>query len=361
VESDESDAIVIAASVADPGCFGTIFDRHATSLHRYLVRRVGPQAAESLVGDVFRIAFQQRHTFDCSRESARPWLYGIATNLAAKHHRGAARQRHALARLTPTPATPDHADDVSHALDARAAWPTVAAALDTLPAVERDTLVLHVWESLSYDEVAAALGIPTGTVRSRLNRARRRLRELVEPIGEPRIETTDPATYTRAKETLMSTVDNTHTPIVVLPTPDIYPRLAYHDELGAVDYLTRVFGFTEQREARQEHDGKYLCWLRIGSGIVMLGHANADVHLIHSPQEVGLTTVIMHVYVADIDAHYAAAVEQGATVTMPIRDAFYGERLYEATDPEGHRWHFAERYDSIRARGGRTPDPEEPC
>jgi uncharacterized glyoxalase superfamily protein PhnB len=171
----------------------------------------------------------------------------------------------------------------------------------------------------------------------------------------------DPAIFSRAKEQFMSAIDQEHVEAATLATPDVYPRLAYRDELAAVEYLTRVFQFEENREARTEWHGKYLCWLRMGSGVIMLGHANVDVHLIHSPLDAGLTTVIMHVYVHDIDAHYAHAVAEGADVTMELDDAFYGERRYEATDPEGHRWHFGERFDDIRARGGRTPDPEEPC
>jgi uncharacterized glyoxalase superfamily protein PhnB len=88
----------------------------------------------------------------------------------------------------------------------------------------------------------------------------------------------------------------------------------------------------------------------------MIGRANADVHRIHSPREVGNTTTQMMVYVHDIDAHYAHAVSQGADVTMALNDAFYGERRYEATDLEGHRWHFGERFADIRARGATVPD-----
>jgi len=89
----------------------------------------------------------------------------------------------------------------------------------------------------------------------------------------------------------------------------------------------------------------------------MLGHTNADVHLIHSPLDAGLTTVMMNVYVDDIDEHYAHAVANSADITMDLDDAFYGERRYEATDLEGHRWHFAERFNHITARGGRKPVP----
>ena len=165
----------------------------------------------------------------------------------------------------------------------------------------------------------------------------------------------DPAVFARAKEQLMSTIDETHAD-VWRETPDVYPRLAYRDELAAVEYLSRVFGFVEQREARLEFDGKYLCWLRSGTGMVMVTHANVDVHRIHSPLDAGLTTAIFHVYVHDVDAHYANAVAQGATITMDLRDAFYGDRVYEATDLEGHRWHFGERFADIKARGGTVPD-----
>jgi uncharacterized glyoxalase superfamily protein PhnB len=170
----------------------------------------------------------------------------------------------------------------------------------------------------------------------------------------------DPAVYARAKEQFMSSIDQEYArPEAWEKTPDLYPRLAYHDELAAVEYLTRVFQFSESREARMEWEGKFLCWMRIGTGVVMIGHANVDVHYIHSPQEVGLTTVMVNVYVHDIDAHYAHAVAEGANITMELEDAFYGERRYEATDPEGHRWHFGERFDDIRARGGRPPEPSE--
>jgi uncharacterized glyoxalase superfamily protein PhnB len=169
----------------------------------------------------------------------------------------------------------------------------------------------------------------------------------------------DPAVLSRAKEQFMSTIDHAHTTPPVTTTPDIYPRLAYRDELAAVEYLARVFQFVEDRAARMEFDGNYLCWMRVGSGVLMLGHANTDVHLIHSPLDAGLTTVMLNVYVRDIDAHYAHAVREGADITMELADAFFGERRYEATDLEGHRWHFGERFADIRARSGRPPELDD--
>jgi PhnB protein len=186
----------------------------------------------------------------------------------------------------------------------------------------------------------------------------RRLRPDVGDLDDPG----DPAVLSRAKEQLMSVIDQTNPDAAptAYDTPDVYPRLAYRDELAAVEFLTRALGFVEHREARMEFGGHHLCWLRIGTGIVMVGHANTDVHLIHSPLDAGLTTVMMNVYVHDVDAHYANAVAEGAEITMELDDAFFGERRYEVTDPEGHRWHIAERFDDIKARGGRQPEPGDP-
>src|SRR5579862_7315011 len=95
----ESDAMVISASLDEPGRFGQLFDRHATVLFRFLVRRVGVDDAEGLLGDVFRVAFEKRAQYDPDRPNARPWLYGIATNLLAHHRRSEARRIGATARL----------------------------------------------------------------------------------------------------------------------------------------------------------------------------------------------------------------------------------------------------------------------
>jgi uncharacterized glyoxalase superfamily protein PhnB len=182
------------------------------------------------------------------------------------------------------------------------------------------------------------------------------LRELRPDRVQPD-DPVEPTVFAREKERLMATIDPTREhPMSVLPVPDIYPRLAYEDERAALDYLTRVFQLEEIREARTETEESMLAWLRVGDGVVMIGHANAEIHQIHSPRTIGNTTVQMMVYVHDVDAHYAHAVAEGAVITMPVQDAFYGERRYEATDPEGHRWHFGERFADIKARGGTVPD-----
>ncbi|HEX2383226.1 MAG TPA: RNA polymerase sigma factor [Acidimicrobiales bacterium] len=185
---DRSDADEIAASLREPARFGVLFDRHATVLYRYLVRRLGPDVAEAMVGDIFRIAFERRDTYDLSRPCARPWLYGIATNLVAKHRRGEARRLRAVARLAAQrlPSI-DFAERVSIEIDAADVWPQVVEAVTALPEPERDALMLHVWEGLSYEDVANALGVPVGTVRSRLHRARQRLRELAAASGREQV------------------------------------------------------------------------------------------------------------------------------------------------------------------------------
>lgn len=167
----------------------------------------------------------------------------------------------------------------------------------------------------------------------------------------------EPAVFAREKERLMSTIGDTGQETKGnLSMPDIYPRLAYEDERAALDYLVRVFELEEIREARTDLGDHLLAWLRVGDGVVMIGRADAPIHRIHSPRALGNTTVQIMVYVHDIDAHYAHAVAEGADITMPIEDAFYGERRYEATDLEGHRWHFGERFADIKARGGTVPD-----
>ena len=185
--SAPSDAAVIGRSLDEPEAFGLIYDRHAAALLRFLGRRVGAKIAEGLVGELFRIAFERRRTFDTSRESALPWLYGIGSNLLLKHRRGEARRLRANAQVAAAGEAADKRTSAA-ALDARLLFPRVADAIETLPDGEREALLLFAWEDLSYQNVAEALALPVGTVRSRLNRARAHLRELLEPGGKKRMK-----------------------------------------------------------------------------------------------------------------------------------------------------------------------------
>jgi RNA polymerase sigma factor (sigma-70 family) len=180
-----SDAEVIGRSLDEPEAFGLIYDRHAPTVLRFLGRRTGAEVAEGLVGELFRIAFERRKTFDVSRASALPWLYGIGSNLLLKHRRGEARRLRASARMA---ADDEAMDRRGPALDARLLFPRVADAIEALPDGEREALLLFAWEDLSYQSVAEALELPIGTVRSRLNRARAHLRELLEPGRESRVK-----------------------------------------------------------------------------------------------------------------------------------------------------------------------------
>jgi RNA polymerase sigma-70 factor, ECF subfamily len=183
--SAPSDAEVIGRSLGEPEVFGLIYDRHAATVLRFLGRRAGAKVAEGLVGELFRIAFERRKTFDASRASALPWLYGIGSNLLLKHRRAEARRLRASARIAAVEA-PDRRTSAA-ALDARLLFPRVARAIEALPGDERETLLLFAWEDLSYQSMAEALELPIGTVRSRLNRARAHLRELLEPKGKGRV------------------------------------------------------------------------------------------------------------------------------------------------------------------------------
>jgi RNA polymerase sigma-70 factor (ECF subfamily) len=174
-----SDAATIDESMTDPAAFAAIFDRHAASLYRFLARRVEPADAEGLLGEVFRIAFERRGSFDPAHRSARPWLYGIASNLVARHRRSEARRLRAMASLAWRRTDDDRdlvGDRAAETVDADESWSRLVDAIEELPEAERHTLLLYAWEQLSYEDIAAALDVPVGTVRSRLNRARRRLR-----------------------------------------------------------------------------------------------------------------------------------------------------------------------------------------
>ena len=178
-----TDAEVIRSSLTDPESFAAIFERHAAPVHRYLVTRVGRGAAEDLVGDTFATAFRSRSTYELSRPDARPWLFGIATNLARHHWRSEGRREARDARVERgTVMAEDPSDDVAATAWFRSQAAPIARALSQVDAAHLDVLLLVAGPGLSYDEVAQALDIPIGTVRSRLARGRRQLREL---LGAP--------------------------------------------------------------------------------------------------------------------------------------------------------------------------------
>jgi RNA polymerase sigma-70 factor, ECF subfamily len=179
-----SDAEILARALTEPELFGILFDRHFATIHRYLERRVGRDGADELSAEVFRIAFEKRARFRALHESALPWLCGLATKLMLKRWRGERRHLRALARASNE--WRDVLDELENADERVAAQAVSGRLLDALASLherDRDVLVLVAWEEFSYEEIATALDIPVGTVRSRLNRARRSLRELLTDIG----------------------------------------------------------------------------------------------------------------------------------------------------------------------------------
>lgn len=179
MDLDETDAMIIERSVCAPEVFGVIFDRHFTEIHGYLSRRAGSDVADDLAGEVFRIAFESRSRYRTERPCALPWLYGIAANVLRQSRRGEQRRRRLVDKLA-SEATVRSTEDESTRARTREDVAAVIEALAYLPEAEREAVLLYAWEGLSYDEIATAQEVPVGTVRSRLNRARERIRERID-------------------------------------------------------------------------------------------------------------------------------------------------------------------------------------
>ncbi|ROO89964.1 RNA polymerase sigma-70 factor (ECF subfamily) [Actinocorallia herbida] len=176
VATGAGDGELIRLSVDAPERFAEVFDRYARDVHGYVVRRLGPAHADDVVAETFLIAFRRRARYDTSRENARPWLYGIATNLVARHHRAEKRFLRALERTGVDPVAAAFDDGVVDRVAAGAQQRALAGALAGLSRGERDVLLLIAWGGLGYEEVAGTLGIAIGTVRSRLHRGRAKVR-----------------------------------------------------------------------------------------------------------------------------------------------------------------------------------------
>jgi RNA polymerase sigma-70 factor (ECF subfamily) len=168
---------VIKQSLAEPERFEEIFRRWFARIHQYLGGRVGGRIADDLAAEVFARAFAQRDRYDTARDSAGPWLYGIATNLAGTYWRQERSRYRALARSHQDGAAQSDEDLITDRMSAAAAGPALAAALAALGRGERDVLLLAALAGLGNQEIAESLGIPYGTVCSRLSRARKRVRD----------------------------------------------------------------------------------------------------------------------------------------------------------------------------------------
>ncbi|MFF0306697.1 RNA polymerase sigma factor [Streptosporangium sp. NPDC004379] len=178
-----SDAVIIERSWNDPESFAVVFDRYYFQIHGFAAQRLGPSLADDVAAETFLIAFDRRKRYDLSRDDARPWLYGIVTNLLSRHHRAEARRYRALSRTHLRDVDDDHADRVAGRLDAQAHREPLMAALAKVSKAHRDALLLVAWAGLSHEEAAEALGITSAGVRTRLHRARKRIRAALDHIG----------------------------------------------------------------------------------------------------------------------------------------------------------------------------------
>jgi RNA polymerase sigma factor (sigma-70 family) len=172
-----ADTDLIEQAKLAPERFTAVFDRHYRQIYAYATRRLGPDLAEDVASETFLIAFDRRHTYDNARADVLPWLYGIASNLIARHARAETRRYKALAKAAGAQETDDHADAVAGRLDAMAVRGRLADALRRLPEPVRAVLLLVAWAGLNQQQAAAALDIPAGTARSRLHRARQEMRQ----------------------------------------------------------------------------------------------------------------------------------------------------------------------------------------
>jgi RNA polymerase sigma factor (sigma-70 family) len=174
-----TDAEVIEASLREPERFAALYDRHHQRVHQYVARRLGHDLADDLMAETFLIAFQARGRYDLTYVDARPWLYGIATNLIGRRHRAETRFWRLIAQTGVDDTVEPPIDQVTDRVTAQSMRRELASAVAGLPRGQRDVLLLTAAGGLSAEEIASALGIAKGTVHSRLNRARKKMRNVL--------------------------------------------------------------------------------------------------------------------------------------------------------------------------------------
>lgn len=177
--ADASDeALWQASQDGDGRAFGALYERHARTIYNYLFRRLADWSeAEDLTAVVFLEAFRRRSDAVVVDGKLLPWLYGIATNVLRNRRRAQWRHRHFLAQLV-NEQREDAGPDLTERVEAAEQMRSLLKGIDRLPRAQQDVIAVCVWSGLSYEQAAAALGVPVGTVRSRLSRARASLAEL---------------------------------------------------------------------------------------------------------------------------------------------------------------------------------------
>lgn len=178
METDNrTDSEVIADSLLTPQDFGLIFSRHYLSVFRFAAKRIGSASARDVAADVFLTAFRNRKKFKSERESCLPWLYGISYNIIGDLLRKTSRSKVFFVGDTSGFEGSERFDDVDDRITAERMVPELNSALARLGPIDRRTFLLFVLEDLTYSEISEVLGVPAGTVGSRINRCRRSLRE----------------------------------------------------------------------------------------------------------------------------------------------------------------------------------------
>lgn len=163
---------------ADPQAFGDLFEQHANDIYGFCFRRTGDgRASEDLAQAVFLEAWRRRDEVELAPEDVRPWLFGVALNLVRNQRRSLRRHQAALARLPRPRSDADLGDELAQRLDDEQRARDALDRFRRLSRREQDVIALCAWAELSYDQAAKVLGVPVGTVRSRLARARTRLTE----------------------------------------------------------------------------------------------------------------------------------------------------------------------------------------
>jgi RNA polymerase sigma factor (sigma-70 family) len=168
------------AGIVNPLAFERVFEDNFPSIHRFIARRIGTVLADDLAAETFAIAFRRRASFIAERGSPRSWLYGIAMNLIRNHWRTEQHLLYLDARLRVEAEYREDPMLSDERLSAALAASHIAKVLASLNREQREVILLHAWADLSHDEIAVALDIAPGTVRSRLSRARA---TLVEQLG----------------------------------------------------------------------------------------------------------------------------------------------------------------------------------
>jgi RNA polymerase sigma-70 factor, ECF subfamily len=180
VSGPMTDAELVTRSRRDPEQFTAVYDKYFRDIYRYVAGRLNTQAADDIAAETFLVAFGQRDRFDPGRGNLRPWLFGIATNLVARHRRTEARHYRALSQTGRESVIESHENRVVTSVTAERMRARLVRALAALPPGERDVVLLVALSQLSHEEVAEALGISYGTVGSRLSRARKRLQNAID-------------------------------------------------------------------------------------------------------------------------------------------------------------------------------------